>query len=486
MTPEVGSLLSDRNASGSGASFEAVRWRDSIRALEDVQARLIRLREAGSDTAEGRLESLCMLDEQMRVGVKAVFALMQHDVAGAAEQPSREVRALLRDLTGCLFEDFRDAVRESDALQQSASAQRRTECRNRAARTAADRVFWERAAGGPPHADVWRWLGGESMRRSAGAPVGALAPGARERGDSAFERELVRALAAVSVALDQVPPHFLGAAYQVLAFSIPLVRIEPSPFEGATFVFALEDSDGPRRLARPPEGDAASCYFSPGMARDALREIQVRVDGGEIPFRFLDGAGDARLLRHVLDHFLHYWAPVPPLRRHRRHRVGGAIAAVRGLEAIRLLLQGNGEVGQVEWSLHDVSRRGVGAYVPTSGSEPVRPGELVGLRATGGGNWQLAVVRRTWSSAGERELAGLETLSLSPVASQVDDGHVRVEVLLCDPVLRGEAVRVAAPVNTLLAGAPLFISGSGKIQKLKPLNGEMQGDGFELRVYQVL
>lgn len=82
---------------------------------------------------------------------------------------------------------------------------------------------------------------------------------------------------------------------------------------------------------------------------------------------------------------------------------------------------------------------------------------------------------------------GLEVLSRKPVLAHVDDGRRPAAVLLCDPLLRGEAVRIVAPLRALDApSVPLFVTGNGSVQKLKPLDASYTGDGFELRVYQVL
>ena len=217
----------------------------------------------------------------------------------------------------------------------------------------------------------------------------------------------------------------------------------------------------------------------------ALEEVDARISAGEVPARLALGAPGEPLLQTAIAHLIRHWAASPPVRRHRRYLLEGPLVAVRGFDQLKEVLGGPGQGIETGWSLRDVSRGGFAAYVPLTAGKDVRVGELVAVRGEGSA-WQLAVIRRSWAQPDRGVLLGLETLSRSPMRASVDDGRIRTEVLLCDPPMRGEAVRLAATTGALPVGSPLFLTNGAGILKLKPLDASMAGEGFELRVFQVL
>ena len=81
---------------------------------------------------------------------------------------------------------------------------------------------------------------------------------------------------------------------------------------------------------------------------------------------------------------------------------------------------------------------------------------------------------------------GIEILSLAPAYVQADDGRDAIDVILCDPLSNGEAVRAIGTQRSLSRGCSLYVVQAGKVWKLRPMEFSLQGDDFELRVYQVL
>ena len=69
---------------------------------------------------------------------------------------------------------------------------------------------------------------------------------------------------------------------------------------------------------------------------------------------------------------------------------------------------------------------------------------------------------------------------------QVDDGRNRLDVVVCDPLLHGEAVRLIVPRLALRSKVPIFLNWQGGLVKLKPLDMGFLGQDYEIRVYQVL
>jgi hypothetical protein len=70
--------------------------------------------------------------------------------------------------------------------------------------------------------------------------------------------------------------------------------------------------------------------------------------------------------------------------------------------------------------------------------------------------------------------------------ARIDDGLRSRELCVCDPVCRGGAIRLVAPVGTLGDDDPIFVVGKNSaIHKLQPLTDALRGKSFDLRIYQV-
>lgn len=407
----------------------------------------------------------------------------------AALDDTRDCRPLLhaaRDLSGVLLEQLQRSLDEYDGGDDDA---RHSDVggalRLRLLRVGAERVIWERCSGGPPHPHLWRWLGTAFLRavreRNTASPSPSLAVIGAE---ASVEFHYVRALAACSASLDLLPPPLLGAVDRLLHLAVPVVRFESAPFKGATHWVAPQAGTIPCRLVGQPDAVAGAWFLSPGLAPEMFREARARAnDEAQLSASSPDARTASQHLQ-ALDHLLRHWSPNFPVRRHRRHLIEGVLAAVAGIDELRKVFGGDHGVRREEWRLRDVSRGGVGA-IAANGSASA--GQLVGIHPVDGQGWQLALVRRSWAQDEGSTRVGLEILSRKPMLAHVDDGRRPADVLLCDPLRRGEAVRVIAPPRAFGApDLPLFVTGNGGVQKLKPLDACYTGEGFELRVYQVL
>nr|NMG01077.1 hypothetical protein [Aromatoleum toluolicum] len=400
----------------------------------------------------------------------------------------RDCRPLLnaaRDISGALLDQLerclnaygagRDGVRERNAI---------IDLGQRLVRAGAERVIWERCSGGPPHPHLWQWLGRAFMHAagdrnaSTARSVPVVMPS-----DESVDFHYVRALAACTASLDLLAPRLLVAVDRLLRLSVPVVRFEPEVFEGATH-FVDPQGGVPRRLVGISEAAAGAWFFSPGLASEMFREARARAIADAQSAASSSDAESSSLHLRALDHLLQHWSAIPPVRRHRRHQITGSLAAVAGIDELRRVFGGEQGVRREEWQVRDLSRSGLGAIAENAA---VSVGQLVGIHPVDGQGWQLALVRRAWTEEEGATHVGLEVLSRKPVLAHVDDGRRPAAVLLCDPLLRGEAVRIVAPLRALDAPTvPLFVTGNGSVQKLKPLDASYTGDGFELRVYQVL
>lgn len=344
-------------------------------------------------------------------------------------------------------------------------------------RCGADLVFWERVIQANAAEGTWPALFSVFQRVTAGQDSVA--------GDlHGVTRDYLRAVVFEISGLDQLDLPVALAAEAVIELALPFLslsrRSSPSTF------FAVDPVWRGRPLRFVAQASADAWFLVSSEASAFLEGLAIRMQEDVLPLPLqVPGVTNADLLAAVL-HLDRQWSAVPPLRRFRRHLVQGALSVVRGLGEIKTVLAGDANATQAEWAIHDLSRGGVGATAKSEGDGALpRRGELLSFKPRDGATWHLGVVRRVQHTDGS-VFVGIETLSPRPLLMRVDDGRTPCDVFVCDPLQKGEAVRIAAPASALRSGVPLFITSDNKLQKLKPLD-QLDGDGgFELRVYQVL
>lgn len=476
MAPKQADPASARATGGFAKLSELLR---EIRAIE---RQLVELSPADASDFENHRRVLAHLEEAVNGCIARIHKALptlegRHDCSPLLHAA--------RDISGVLFDQLQRCLtvygKASGCVPERQVV---ADLRLRLVRAGAERVIWERCSGGPPHPHLWQLIGmaftqelGNSGTTAGPAP--AITPS-----EESVEFHYIRALAACTASLDLLPPQLLPAVDRLLRLSVPVVRIEPGVFDGATHFVEPQNGGAPRRLVGVSAAVAGAWFFAPGLANEMFGEARERATANAgFPASSIE-AEVASLHLRALDHLLQHWSATPPVRRSRRHMITGTLAAVAGIDELRRVFAGEQEVRREEWQLRDLSRGGVGA-IAANGTVGV--GQLVGIHPVDGQGWQLALVRRAWTEEEGATHLGLEVLSRKPLVAHVDDGRRPAEVLLCDPLLRGEAVRVIAPMRALGAPTvPLFVTGNGSVQKLKPLDASYAGDGFELRVYQVL
>lgn len=478
--PIIARSQAGRATARAGADY--AKLSELLRELRALQRELAKLSRQDATDLGNHHRVIASLEEV----INGCIARVRETLATLEDR--RDCRPLLhaaRDISGALLDQLerclnaygagRDGVLERNAI---------ADLRLRLVRVGAERVIWERCSGGPPHPHLWQWLGmafmhAEGDRSSSTArSVPVVMPS-----EESVAFHYIRALAACTASLDLLAPQLLAAVDRLLRLSVPVLRFEPEAFAGATHFVDLQGGV-PRRLVGISETAAGAWFFSPGFASEMFREARARaIADTQSPVSAADAEASSLRLR-ALDHLLQHWSVTPPVRRHRRHLMTGTLAAVAGIDELRRVFRGEQGGRRDEWQLRDLSRGGLGA-VAANGAVCVD--QLVGIHPVDGQGWQLALVRRAWAQEEGATHLGLEVLSRKPVLAHVDDGRRPAEVLLCDPLLRGEAVRIIVPLRALGAPTvPLFVTGNGSVQKLKPLDASYTGDGFELRVYQVL
>lgn len=345
------------------------------------------------------------------------------------------------------------------------------------ARVLVEMTRWNHLCRQVPDPDLWVQLGtlfSESVDPQEGRVIGDR---------KGVAQEFLRAIAYHSAALDQLSVKAALATCRLIDFVLPLLVLQRESTPGALYVISPSEAPVPVRVFRDVPAPTA-WSFVPGAALENFSELHPRLLSAQAPTALAGGAPG--LLCDAVMHLLRLWSHRPPVRRFRRHPVDAELLVVRGYEAVRYLFVASTAVDNGAWMVTDLSKGGVGAFVirDTVDSAPEN-GDLLAFRPRDGSNWHLGFVRRVLFAGGGAEV-GIETLSVRPALIRVDDGKAPVDMFFCDPVLRGEAVRIIAPLNTIRKDVPLFVTADGKVSKLKPLDVSMEGRGFELRVYQVL
>jgi len=231
-------------------------------------------------------------------------------------------------------------------------------------------------------------------------------------------------------------------------------------------------------------------FFGTRAALGALSELRSRMEAsGDLPADInFGGQYPLRTVLSVVEHLATCWAPVPPMRGNPRHRVKSWLTIINGLDSVRQRLSGQtaGQAsGDEAWVVEDVSLNGIGAHVPLVGKDWLRVGALVGMQPDGGGNWLLGVVRRLVRESDSFACVGMETLSKSPCAAVADSGSMRVEIIVLDPLIAAEAVRVAMVDYAWDKRIPLLLNLEGTWARLHPLDVVDSGDGFVIGRYRV-
>ena len=352
---------------------------------------------------------------------------------------------------------------------------------------AGERIKWERVAGGPAHPGLWAWIGRaflSSPGSNAAAPnAGRVVAGMTE---DPVGRGFLRVVALSSAGFEQLHPSLFRALDRLVDLCLPLVSLERRPLADAIRTLDRDASTAPRRVMRVDDADRDGWFFSTRFAEKALDAFAERLRHGVMPPELQKLGVSRSLLSAVVKHLHRQWSGASPTRRHRRHPVSGPISVAVGIDEVWRLFDGGHVSDAAGCSFSDVSRGGVGAMLPASVAESLPVGELVAVRPREGGAWHVGLVRRTWQENEEATRVGLQTVSTAPRLARVDDGSQTMDIILCDVVQKGEALRFIVRSDLLRFDGPLFIAHHGSVHKLRPLEIGAIGEGFELWACQVL
>lgn len=464
--------VKDANVAGNGrgSAFDftlthGVRSSDALERLSVLSEDLKAL-QFSSTPSSREIQHLYALDDELRRAVSQVLSAPDE-----AELPVLDRVEGVRSAHVVLFDAYRSLAHSTGRAADPAFLTRYS-----AAGT--ERIKWHGHARHIPDEVVWSEIGAlfaSTLNAGAGMVVGH---------DEGVRQEYLRALGFHSAALEQLSLPVFLAVDRLVTIALPFLVLVREPLPCVCYVIDPLNAPLPRRSTRP--GSAQGWFFSSAAALELLAELAEQLRQGVLPAGLDDGNFPALTWLTAVVHLQRHWSPSPPLRRFRRHSVAAHLLVVSGFDAVVKVFDSDVlDVGPDVWVIRDLSRGGVGAAIDDPAASAPELGSFLAVRPQDGDSWHLGIVRRVRRNESGVEI-GVETLSQRPFFVSADDGRAPLKVFLCDQPLRGEAVRVIAGAGALQVATPLFITSEGAIQKLKPLDISLSGEGFDLRVYQVL
>lgn len=482
-------LNASNPSSASSQRLDEVRWRlDSLPAnepglaLDEIAAGVELMLDGAEWPLDQLVAALREFDESAQAVIRqAAQGFIQSSVLGSARgavlhaSSTRVFRAIA--LVG---QSVLQRQRYSGAISSGVTAEMAT----RLMRAEASRLKWEHLLYGPFDRALWQQMGSVFLEAEEDGRL--MLPVHLRKGrdtETSTYREYLRAVALQCSGLEQMPVELVDVADRLIQHLLPALHLGAGPVEGARFIVSPVLGGEPRRLIKAVSEDEPAWYFSPLLAERVFADLEVMLGKGVVPGGLGAGLGAKEHIAACIRHFRRTWYDTPSARRHRRHLMGGKLAAVRGFGSFSQIISGGEAVALMSWDLRDVSVGGLGAVAPVSEYGMPRIGELIAMRSEDTAAWRLGLVRRIQRDDIARAFVGVETFALEPRAVRADDGRSPLDVLLCDPLRRGANLRVAAPVGALRPSAPLFVAENGAIQKLKPLGTVWRGHEFEVRTY---
>ncbi|MDR0701657.1 MAG: hypothetical protein LBF61_04475 [Azoarcus sp.] len=417
-------------------------------------------------------------DSMLSVAERAAFVLESFLDALALLCPERETGPDRAHWSATARLSMRDVVNALRDLERAAPGSVPAVL---LARAGAEAARWDLVDRHAPDAELWSWLG-ELFAAEYGDEISRASDAAGTVG-----REYLRAVAYHAAALDQQTLKAGFAVARLVELSLPYLFLTREHTEAALYGVDVAGRGIPVRLARSDSFEGWRFVTVP--AADMLSDIHGELTRGHRPSGL--EKTDLAELRSAVTHLRRQWSARPPTRRFRRYSFSAHLSVVGGYDDVMNLLgEASPEgvaLGTGGWRITDLSRGGVGAMTSrtTDGGAPAA-GDLVAFCPEEGTRWHIGVVRRVRLSKSGIEI-GIATLSVRPDLARVDDGRAAHELFICEPVRRGEAIRLVGPVGSLEEDDPLFVMAKGSVVcKLRPLADALRGKSFDLRVYQAM
>ena len=324
-------------------------------------------------------------------------------------------------------------------------------------------VKWEQFRYGPPPKEVWRRLGQALLATEAvGVSAQPVATGVLLGNTSALT-EYRKAVIFQAASMDSLLPMEIELAECFVSHFLASFDFLDTAEHDCVYWLDLRVGQPPQRLAKMPEQlTPTQRFYRPGAGHGKILAVLRDLErGGDVPPEInLGGQYPVKTLLPVLRHLCAYLAPVPPQRRHDRHRVRHQMQVLHGLVNSFVVFSkefGGQSLGLQpdSWQVDNVSRGGFGVVLNETPKDWLRVGTLLALQPAGGENWLLGCVRRFYRGVNSESRIGIQTLSrqveaaeLTPLRQGETTGAGAVPILiLLEGNLPGE-VRLVMPPHT--------------------------------------
>lgn len=358
---------------------------------------------------------------------------------------------------------------------------------------------WEQFHYGPMRAALWRPLGQALLAAERVDASEKAVPVIGKTGVTSPVIEYQKVMVFQAASLGSLLPLEIEIAERLIAHFLGGFVFTRTALSDSVYWSDLQVAQPPLRLARMPACATPSQRFiKPAGAHQAMLALLGLLErGGDVPADLdLGGQYQPKLVARVLKHLASYLAPIPPQRKHDRHRVMHRMSVLHGL--INAFVVFSGEFGgrpaglPIEsWVVENVSRGGFGAVLGDVPGEWLRVGALIVMQPEGGDNWLIGVVRRYHRESENEARVGIEALSRQANAQEV---HVRSAssygaaattpvLLLLDGNTAGE-VRVILPYGAFSQRESLEYTQEGRSFVLEPVVLLEQTADYELARYR--
>jgi len=313
---------------------------------------------------------------------------------------------------------------------------------------------------------------------------------------SSPEQEYLRAALLAASSLDSLLPIESELAEKLISHFLPHFVMAAEEIPNMLYWVDAALGQPPQRLAKVPARTPSLRLIAPGQAPQKLTELIHTVERGNVPEELnLGGQYPARTLLKVLRHLALYWAPQPPMRRHKRHAVKSGLAVLHGFENCADVLDPT-EISPPEasesWVVDNVSLGGFGATVEPLRNDWLRLGTLLCMRPEGGDNWLLGVVRRYGREGDASASVGIQTLARQAATAEFCPrmagsypSPLRVRGIVLREENHGGEIRVVLPITTFDLRESLEGELDGKRVLLMPVVCEEVGPDFDIGRYRL-
>ncbi|WP_226441275.1 hypothetical protein [Quatrionicoccus australiensis] len=360
-------------------------------------------------------------------------------------------------------------------------------------------IKWEQFHYGPTPGAIWLRLGRAMEMAEAAGVAGKRVMLSLQGGMSSAQQEYVKAVAFQAASMDSLMPLEIELAERLIMHFLPSFIFANVAHEDSVYWVDLHLAQPPLRLARmPARAEPSQRFFKPGEANAAMRAVLHDLEqGGDIPPDInLGGQYQVRAVLPVLRHLAAYLAPIPPQRRHDRHRVKHRMSVMNGL--VNAFVVFSGEFGgrpaglPIEsWVVENVSRGGFGAVLSNISAEWLRVGALLALQPDGGDNWLLGIVRRYHRETESEARVGIQALArqvcsveVTPRTASKYGAAASLPSLLIEDGCEAGEVRLVLPPNSFDLRESLDYSRNGQRFLLAPVALLEQTGEYELARYR--